>query len=44
LLLNVTGSNRPIQYNERSRATSVRNRIDSLVRAEKEIGFKAEIV
>lgn len=43
MLLNLTGSNQPIQYKERSQATLVRNRIGSPVRAEKEIGFKAGI-
>ena len=42
-LLNLTGSNQPIKYAERSQATLVRNRIGSPVRAIKEIGFKAGI-
>jgi UDP-glucose 4-epimerase len=42
-LLNLTGSNQPINYAPRSQATLVRNRIGSPVRAEKEIGFKAAI-
>ncbi|MFM9975732.1 MAG: NAD-dependent epimerase/dehydratase family protein [Beijerinckiaceae bacterium] len=42
-LLNLTGSNQPINYAPRSQATLVRNRIGSPVRAEKEIGFKAGI-
>jgi UDP-glucose 4-epimerase len=42
-LLNLTGCNRPINYAPRSQATLVRNRIGSPVRAEKEIGFKAQI-
>jgi UDP-glucose 4-epimerase len=43
LLLQLTGSNQPIRYQERSQATLVRNRIGSPVRATKEIGFTAEI-
>ncbi len=43
LLLNLTGSNQPIQYAPRSQATLVRNRIGSPKRAAEEIGFKAEI-
>jgi len=43
LLLNLTGSNQPIQYAPRSQATLVRNRIGSPKRAVEEIGFKAEI-
>lgn len=42
-LLNLTGSNQPINYAPRSQATLVRNRIGSPVRAEKEIHFKAGI-
>ncbi len=42
-LLNLTGSNQPIKYAERSQATLVRNRIGSPVRATKEIGFTAGI-
>lgn len=42
-LLNLTGSNQPINYAPRSQATLVRNRIGSPVRAEKEIGFKSAI-
>ncbi len=42
-IINLTGSNQPIQYKERSQATLVRNRIGSPVKAEKEIGFKAKI-
>jgi UDP-glucose 4-epimerase len=42
-LLNLTGSNQPINYAPRSQATLVRNRIGSPVRAENEIGFKAQI-
>ncbi len=42
-LLNLTGSNQPINYAPRSQATLVRNRIGSPVRATKEIGFTASI-
>lgn len=42
-LLNLTGSNQPINYAPRSQATLVRNRIGSPVRATKEIGFTAQI-
>ena len=42
-LLNLTGSNQPINYAPRSQATLVRNRIGSPVRAKKEISFEAEI-
>ncbi len=43
MLLNLTGCNQPIQYAPRSQATLVRNRIGSPVRAEREIGFKAQV-
>jgi UDP-glucose 4-epimerase len=43
MLLNLTGSNQPINYAPRSQATLVRNRVGSPVRASKEIGFTAEI-
>ena len=43
LLLNLTGSNQPINYKPRSQATLVRNRIGDPRRAEAEIGFKANI-
>jgi UDP-glucose 4-epimerase len=43
LLLNLTGSNRPIEYASRSSATLVRNRIGDPRRASEEIGFTAEI-
>lgn len=43
MLLAQTGSNQPIQYQERSQATLVRNRIGSPLRAHKEIGFRAKI-
>lgn len=43
LLLQLTGSNQPIQYKERSQATLVRNRIGCPKRAEEEIGFAAQI-
>lgn len=42
-LLNLTGSNQPINYAPRSQATLVRNRIGSPVRATEEIGFTAKI-
>ena len=40
-LLNLTGSNQPINYAPRSQATLVRNRIGSPKRAQEEIGFTA---
>ncbi|MGI3903982.1 MAG: NAD-dependent epimerase/dehydratase family protein [Janthinobacterium lividum] len=43
MLLNLTGSNQPIQYAPRSQATLVRNRIGSPIRAERDLGFKAEV-
>lgn len=43
MLLQLTGSNQPIQYKERSQATLVRNRIGSPDRARDEIGFQAQI-
>jgi UDP-glucose 4-epimerase len=43
LLVNLTGSNQPIQYAPRSQATLVRNRIGSPKRASAEIGFTSEI-
>lgn len=43
LLINLTGSNQPIQYAPRSQATLVRNRIGSPKKATEEIGFTAEI-
>jgi len=43
MLLNLTGSNQPIQYQERSQATLVRNRIGCPKRAKDEIGFEAGI-
>jgi UDP-glucose 4-epimerase len=42
-LLALTGSNQPVQYAPRSQATLVRNRIGSPVRAQKEIGFTADV-
>ena len=42
-LLNLTGSNQPINYAPRSQATLVRNRIASTRRSAKEIGFAAQI-
>src|SRR5688572_4522876 len=43
LLIELTGSTRPINYAPRSTATLVRNRIGSPVRASEEIGFTAEV-
>jgi UDP-glucose 4-epimerase len=43
LLLNLTGSNQPINYRPRSQATLVRNRIGDPRRAAAEIGFCAKI-
>jgi len=43
MLLELTGSDLEIQYKERSQATLVKNRIGSPVKAEKEIGFKAQV-
>jgi UDP-glucose 4-epimerase len=43
LLLNLTGSNQPINYRPRSQATLVRNRIGDPRRATAEIGFRAKI-
>jgi UDP-glucose 4-epimerase len=43
LLLDLTGSNRPIRYAPRSTATLVRNRIGDPQLAVDEIGFRAEI-
>lgn len=43
MLLNLTGCNQPIQYNARSQATLVRNRIGDPTRAAKEIGFTASV-
>ena len=43
MLVNLTGSNRPINYAPRSTATLVRNRIGCPERAAAEIGFRAEI-
>lgn len=42
-LLNLTGSNQPINYAPRSQATLVRNRIGSPKRAKEEISFEAQI-
>jgi UDP-glucose 4-epimerase len=42
MLLNLTRSNQEIKFAPRSQATLVRNRIGSTVRAQAEIGFKAE--
>lgn len=43
MLLELTGSNQSIQYEEESRATLVRNRIGCPKRAQEEIGFEARI-
>lgn len=43
MLLQLTGSNQPINYAPRSQTTLVRNRIGSPERAQKEIGFKSSI-
>lgn len=43
MLLDLTGSNQPIQFAPRSTATLVRNRIGDPTRAAQEIGFRAEI-
>jgi UDP-glucose 4-epimerase len=43
MLIELTGSTKPINYAPRSTATLVRNRIGSPVRATEEIGFTAEI-
>jgi UDP-glucose 4-epimerase len=43
MLIELTGSNQPIQYAERSQATLVRNRIGSPAKASREIGFTAEV-
>jgi UDP-glucose 4-epimerase len=42
-LLNLTGSNQPINYAPSNQATLVRNRIGSPTRAKNEIGFEANI-
>jgi UDP-glucose 4-epimerase len=42
-LLNLTGSNQPINYAPRSQATLVRNRIGSPKKAAEEIGFRSQI-
>lgn len=42
-LLNLTGSNQAIQYQERSQATLVRNRVGCPKRAAQEIGFESHI-
>ena len=43
LLLQLSGSNQPIQYKDRSKATLVRNRVGSTKRAAEEIGFTAKV-
>jgi UDP-glucose 4-epimerase len=42
-LLNLSGSNQPINYAPRSQATLVRNRIGSPKKAAEEIGFRSQI-
>lgn len=43
MLLEITGSDQPINYAPRSQATLVRNRIGCPKRASEEIGFTAQI-
>ena len=43
MLIELTGSKKPIQYAPRSQATLVRNRIGSPKRASEEIGFTAKV-
>jgi UDP-glucose 4-epimerase len=43
MLLNLTGSNQPVQYAPRSQATLVRNRIGCPKRAKADIGFEAKV-
>ncbi|HEY0148210.1 MAG TPA: NAD-dependent epimerase/dehydratase family protein [Allosphingosinicella sp.] len=43
MLIELTGSTKPINYAERSTATLVRNRIGSPVKASKDLGFNAEV-
>ena len=43
VLIDLTGSEKPVTYAERSTATLVRNRIGDPVKARNEIGFDAEI-
>lgn len=43
ILIQLTGCKKPIQYQPRSQATLVRNRIGCPEKAEKEIGFKSQI-
>lgn len=43
MLIQLTGCKKPIQYQPRSQATLVRNRIGCPKKAEKEIGFKSQI-
>lgn len=42
-IINLTGTNLPINYAQRSQATLVRNRIGSPVLAKREIGYEAKI-
>ena len=43
MLIELTGSSKPLQYAPRSTATLVRNRIGSPVKASQQIGFTAEV-
>lgn len=43
ILIQLTGCKKPIQYQPRSQATLVRNRIGCPQKAEKEIGFKSQV-
>jgi UDP-glucose 4-epimerase len=43
MLVELTGCDKPIAYAPRSQATLVRNRIGSPLRAEAELGFRAEV-
>jgi UDP-glucose 4-epimerase len=43
MIVQLTGCKQPIKFAPRSQATLVRNRIGSPVRAEAELGFKAEV-
>ena len=43
MLIELTGSTKPINYAERSTATLVRNRIGSPVKASRDLGFNAEV-
>lgn len=43
MLVEITGTNQPINYAERSQATLVRNRIGATERATNELGFTAQV-